>query len=374
MRHITSALNCIGSNQKGGGKIRTGVVGLGYYGSFHAEKYATLPGCELVAVADKNTEKANKSAVALNAQAFTDHRDLIGLVDAVSVVTPTGTHYSVVKDFLKAGIHVLVEKAITKTVEEARELVQLSKVNAVTLQVGHLERFNPTFGALADHLRSPNYIEALRLTRFQKRGDDVNVVLDLMIHDIDLVQALMRSPVAKVQAKGVKVYSNALDLVNAIIHFENGAVANLTASRASVEPQRVIHLFQDHCHTCLDMNQKSVVTQVQDEDGRLEINELQLENEDILRTEVASFLETVRSGSQPVVTGQDGLSALETAIRITEAVEQSLESNEPLPVQDINQVDNGYVTHDCHPETHQPFFSRTSLINHTPYSVFMEKV
>jgi predicted dehydrogenase len=346
-----------------GGTIRAGVVGLGYYGSFHAEKYATLPGCELVAVADRHIEKADKVAMEHDAKGFTDYRELIGMVDAVSVVTPAGGHFSVARDFLEAGVHVLVEKPITETVAEARELIRLAREKGCRLQVGHLERFNPAFGALPEQLRAPTYIETHRLTRFQSRGHDVSVVLDLMIHDIDLVHALVRSPVTAVQAKGVSVYSDAMDLVNAVIHFESGAVANLTASRASMEPQRTVHLFQHHAYTCLDMHHKSIVTQLQQEDGQLDVDELDLENEDILRTEVAAFLEAVRNGSEPVVTGEDGLRALDTAIRISEVMEQSSDPGEPLPIRESEGSRGRYVTQDHHPDTREPVFSRTSLVD-----------
>ncbi|MDQ2078147.1 Gfo/Idh/MocA family protein [Marinimicrobium sp. ABcell2] len=343
--------------------IRAGVVGLGYFGTFHAEKYATLPGCDLVGVVDHNLEGAEKIATEYGAHAYTDHEDLIGLVDVVSVVTPVGQHYAVAKDFLEAGVHVLVEKSITETTEQAEELIQLAKKNGVTLQVGHVERFNPAFSHLPDDLRNPTYIETHRLTQFRQRAANVSVVLDLMIHDIDLVQSLVRSPVQSVQAKGISVYSDALDLVNAVVQFENGTVANLTASRVSMEPQRTLHLFQHQAYTCLDMQKKTIVTQRQTEGGGLDVDELQLENEDTLRAEVAAFLEAVKTGGEPVVTGTDGMLALDTAIRIAEAIEKGKSSNEPLPLGDGKLKGSGYVAHDHHPETREPFFSRTSLID-----------
>jgi predicted dehydrogenase len=351
------------SDSEKGAVIRAGVVGLGYFGTFHAEKYATLPGCELVGVVDHHLDGAEKIAMEYDAQAYTDHRDLIGRVDAVSVVTPVGQHYAVAKDFLEAGVHVLVEKAITETTEQAEELIQLAKKNGLILQVGHVERFNPAFRHLPENLRQPSYIETHRLTQFRERAANASVVLDLMVHDIDLVHALVRAPIKSVQAKGISVYSDELDLVNAVLHFANGAVANLTASRVSMEPQRTIHLFQHHAYTCLDMQKKSIVTQRQTEGDGLGLDELQLDNEDTLRAEVASFLEAINSGSEPVVTGYDGLMALDTAIRIGEAIEEGLDSSEPLQVGSGDHA--GYVTHDHHPETREPFFSRTSLIERT---------
>lgn len=356
------------SGRKKGEALRAGVVGLGYFGAFHAEKYATLPGCELVAVADRDSGRAEQVATEYEARAFTDHREMLGLVDVVSIVTPVGAHYAVARDFIEAGVHVLVEKAITATTEEAEHLIQLSRDKGVVLQVGHLERFNPVFRALPDSLRAPTYIEAHRLTQFRQRAVNVSVVLDLMIHDIDLVHTLVQSPLVEVQAKGVSVYSDSLDLVNAVLHFDNGAVANLTASRVSMDPQRSIHLFQHHAYSCLDMHQKSMITQIQKADGGLESDRLQLDNEDTLRTEVADFLHTIKTGGEPTVTGSHGLRALDTAIRIAQAVESSLGQGEPLPVHQAREGDNGYVTHDRHPETREPFFSRTSLVGQDPDS------
>lgn len=349
--------------------IRAGVVGLGYYGTFHTEKYARLPGCKLVAVADRDAGKVARVAEEHDLKAFTNYRDLIGLVDAVSVVTPTGAHFGVAKDFIEAGTHVLIEKAITETVTEAQELVRLAKQHGVVFQVGHLERFNPAFLALPQHLRSPTYIETHRQTRFQKRGDDVSVVLDLMIHDIDLVHALIPGPVTKIAAKGVSVYSPTPDLVNAVLYFDNGAVANLTASRASIEPERRLHLFQERAYSCLDMQQKSLTTQEQSEDGHIHTDvfhfDSQTEKSDILQTEIASFLEAVKMESEPVVTGQDGLRALDTAIRISSAIAMNHGSSAPLPVHKSLRFDTGFITHDHHPETRKPFFSRTTLVNTT---------
>ena len=345
--------------------LRTGVVGLGYFGSFHAEKYATLPGCELVAGVDHHIEKASKVAFEHDIQAFTDHMELVGLVDAVSIATPADSHFEVARDLINAGIHVLIEKPVTTTTQQAQQLIALAKEKNVILQVGHLERFNPAFTALPQRLRSPNYIETHRLTRFQGRGHDVSVVLDLMIHDIDLVLSLSRSPLKRVEAKGVSVYSETPDLVNAVLYFANDDVANLTASRVSIEPERSLHLFQQHAYACLDMQHKTVTMQEQADDGEVKVATLELENEDCLRTEVASFVESAKARKAPVVTGEAGLLALDTAKRITQAIEQGQSASEPLLVQKARTHRNGRVTYDRHPETREPFFSRTSLLDST---------
>lgn len=344
--------------------LRTAVVGLGYYGSFHAEKYATLPGSRLVGLVDHQSERAQKKAAELGTRVFGDHRELIGQVDAVSVVTPADQHFKVTRDLLEAGVHVLVEKPITQNPAEARELNRLAELHNAVLQVGHLERFNPAFSALPAHLRAPTYMETHRLTRFQQRGDDVSVVLDLMIHDIDLVHALIPGPITHIEARGLSVYSDSLDLVNAVLYFENGSVANLTASRASTSPQRTLHLFQEQSYTCLDMQNKWLAIQELDTNGGLANRRTQLAQQDILRTELASFIEAVQQGKNPVVTGADGLRALSTAVRITEAVALNRDTG-PLPIHKIRYPgpsSNTHVTHDHHPDTQQPFFARTSLV------------
>lgn len=343
-----------------GEPLRVGVVGLGYFGVFHAQKYAALPGCKLVAVVDRHLEGAEKIALELGAQAYSDHRDLIGRVDAVSIVTPVAQHYAVAKDFLMAGVHVLVEKAVTETTEQADELIQLASDRGLVLHVGHLERFNPAFSQLPADLQAPTYIETHRLTGFREHTTNVSVVLDLMVHDLDLVHTLVRSPVKSVQAKGVSVYSDSLDLVNAVVHFESGATANLTASRVSLKPQRTIHLFQNQAHTCLDLQNKSIVIQRQKPDGSLEVKARQLDNADTLRAEVQAFLHAIQSGGPPAVSGEDGKRALDTALRIAQAVEEGRDRREPLTVSDGER--RGYVTYDHHPETRAPFFARTSFV------------
>ncbi len=350
-------------------RIRAGVVGVGYYGSFHAEKYATLPGCELVAVADHNEGHLDKTCAEHEVEGFADHRELIGKVDVASVVVPARGHHQVARDFLEAGIHVLVEKPITSTVEEGRELIALAREKDLRLQVGHLERFNPAFVALPDSLRSPSYIESHRLTKWQNRNADVSVVLDLMIHDIDLVHALVRSPVTRVEARGVSVFSDGLDMVNAMVQFSSGTVANLTASRASLEPQRTLHLFQHNAHTCLDLHGKDLFMHYRRSDGgragNIAVEEIRRDNEDILRTEVNSFLEAVRAHRDPVVTGEDGLAALETALRINEVVEHAQAPMTPLEIfnREEGLTDSVSVTHDPHPETRETVFSRSSLVD-----------
>jgi predicted dehydrogenase len=313
-------------------KIRAAVVGVGYLGRFHAQKYAQAAECELVAVVDPRAEVRDKVAAEVGATAVGDYRELLGRVDAVSVVTPTPGHFAIAREFLAAGAHVLVEKPITETLEQARELVDLAARVRRILQVGHLERFNAAILAAEPHLQAPRFIECHRLAPYKERGTDVNVVLDLMIHDIDLVQTMVGVPIAAIDAVGSPVFSEEVDIANARIRFSNGCVVNATASRVSLKSERKLRVFCADTYLSLDLNQKIVQVIKKREAGpvltaqgevRVNIDEQRVEPGDALKAEVDSFLECVRTGRPPVVSGEAGLRALETAIRITELVAQS---------------------------------------------------
>jgi len=312
-------------------KIRTAVIGVGYLGRFHAQKYAELPGSELIAVVDPSAAAREKVAAELGTRAIERHGELIGQVDAVSVVTPTPGHFAIARDFLAAGVHVLVEKPITETPAEARELIRLARAHGRVLQVGHLERFNPAILAAEPYLHAPRFIECHRLAPYRDRGTDVNVVLDLMIHDIDIVQTIVDAPIASIDAIGTAVFSEGTDIANARIRFENGCVANVTASRVSLKTERKLRVFSpaDEAYLSIDLHQR-IVTLIRKradapQDGQLPvtIEEQSLESGDALKAEIDSFLCSVRAGTPPVVSGEAGLRALETAIRITEQVDRS---------------------------------------------------
>jgi predicted dehydrogenase len=307
-------------------KIRAAVVGVGYLGRFHAQKYAQAAGCELVAVVDARPEAREAVARELSTQALADYRELIGRVEAVSVVTPTPAHFAIAREFLAAGVHVLVEKPITETPAEARELIELATAQKRVLQVGHLERFNAAILAAEPYLKEPRFIECHRLAPYKERGTDVNVVLDLMIHDIDIVQTIVNAPIASIEAIGTKVFSDEIDIANARIRFENGCVANATASRVSLKTERKLRVFEDDAYLSLDLQQK-ILTLLRKRPGQLapgelpmSIEEQSLEPGDALKAEIESFLSCIRSGQPPVVGGEAGLRALETAMRITEQV------------------------------------------------------
>lgn len=311
-------------------KIRVAVIGVGYLGRFHAQKYAQAAGCELVAVVDARAEARDGVAQELGTRGLGDYRELLGKVDAVSVVTPTPGHFGIARDFLASGAHVLVEKPITETAAEARELITLAARAGLILQVGHLERFNAAILAAEPYLKSPRFIECHRLAPYRERGTDVNVVLDLMIHDIDIVQTIVDAPITSIDAIGTPVFSGEIDIANARIRFANGCVANATASRVSLKTERKLRIFEDDAYLSLDLQQK-ILTLIRkrppgEASGALpvSIEEQSLEPGDALKAEIDSFLTCVRTGAPPVVSGEAGLRALETATRITEQVEVAL--------------------------------------------------
>jgi len=311
-------------------KIRAAVIGVGYLGRFHAQKYAQAEDCELIAVVDSRQPAREQVAAELGTRAVPDYHELLGAVDAVSVVTPTPAHFAIARDFLQAGAHVLVEKPITETAAEARELIELANARRRVLQVGHLERFNAAILAAEPYLRSPRFIECHRLAPYRERGTDVNVVLDLMIHDIDIVQTIVGSPITTIDAVGTPVFSEEIDICNARIRFANGCVANATASRVSLKTERKMRVFEDDAYLSLDLQQK-ILTVIRkrspaDAPGPLPvtIEEQSLEPGDALKAEIESFLNCVRTDKAPVVSGEAGLMALQTATRITELVHQSL--------------------------------------------------
>jgi predicted dehydrogenase len=306
--------------------LRCAVVGAGYLGRFHAQKYAALAGCTLAGIADPSPEARATLAAELGVPVHADHRELLGRVDAVSVATPTALHHPIARDFLLAGAHVLVEKPITTTAPEARELIALAAANRKVLQVGHLERFNPVIVAVAGELRKPRFIESNRLAPFKARGTDVSVVLDLMIHDIDLIEHIVQSPIASIDAIGAPVFTDEIDIANARIRFENGCVADVTASRISMKSERKLRVFQADSYLSIDLQQK-LLTQVRRPDviaqgamPAVAVEERSFEQGDALLAEIEAFVTAIRAGTRPVVSGEDGLRALETATRIAELV------------------------------------------------------
>jgi predicted dehydrogenase len=307
-------------------RLRTAVIGVGYLGRFHAQKYAELPDSELLAVVDGRPEARDAVGRELGCEAVADHRSLLGKVDAVSIVTTTPAHFQIASEFLAAGTHVLVEKPVTETVDQARQLIAVAKAAGRVLQVGHLERFNAAILAAEPWLSQPRFIECQRLAPYKQRGTDVDVVLDLMIHDIDIVQSIVGSDIESIDAIGTSVFSGEIDIANARIRFANGCVANTTASRVSLKTERKMRVFRDDAYLSIDLQQKilTVIRKRADApaEGQLPvtIEEQSFEQGDALKAEIESFLQCARSGKRPVVSGEDGLRALETAIRIAAEV------------------------------------------------------
>ena len=306
-------------------RLRAAVIGVGYLGRFHAEKYAANSGAELVAVADIDPARARAVAAALGVEAVTDHRALLGRIDCASVAVPTQLHHAVAGDLLEAGVDVLVEKPLTSTVAEGKALVELAVRRERVLQVGHLERFNPAIRALDGVLREPRFIECHRLAPFSERGTDVDVVLDLMIHDLDVILSMMPSALRSVEAVGVPVLTTSVDIANARLRFANGGIANVTASRVSLKRERKLRIFQPDAYLSVDYGERRVLICRREPgpDGQpaLSLEEREVPEADALGSEIDAFLRAVRERETPPVTGWDGLRALEVAHVIRESLE-----------------------------------------------------
>lgn len=298
-------------------KIAVGVVGVGYLGKYHAEKYAASSKARLVAVVDVDEERARAVARRLATEALTDYRHLFGRVQCVSVAVPTHLHHRVARDFIEAGIDVLVEKPIAANLDQGRDLVDIAQSKGVIFQVGHLERFNPAIRRLEGVVREPKFVECHRLAPFVERGTDVDVVFDLMIHDIDVIASLVRSPVQRVEAVGVPVLTDKPDIANARINFANGCIANVTSSRVSLKRERKIRFFQPDAYISIDYDQRRAQIFHKPPPGAgwldIRVETLEIKDGDALSDEIESFLDCVRSREVPLVSGAEGLRALEIA-------------------------------------------------------------
>ncbi|PIE69199.1 MAG: UDP-N-acetyl-D-glucosamine dehydrogenase [Deltaproteobacteria bacterium] len=306
--------------------IRTGVIGVGYLGRFHAHKYAAMEGVELVGVADPDDKRAQLVAGECTCRAFADAAGLLQHgVDAVSVVAPTSLHYDIGTYCLQAGIDVLMEKPITVTLAEADGLLNLAQAHGCILQVGHLERFNPAVLTMEPLLTHPLFIEAHRLAVFKDRGTDVDVVLDLMIHDIDLILAMVNAPLETIHTVGAPVITGLTDIANARLIFTNGCTANVTASRISMDNSRRLRIFQPGHYISLDFAKKEVMTvQMQQlENGTIpqpDIHRHRVQDQDALELEIRDFVTAVRTRNPPRVPGQAGRQALALALQIVEQI------------------------------------------------------
>jgi len=310
--------------------MKIAVIGVGHLGKNHTKHLAKIPGCTLVGVVDTNQKAADEIAQLYQTKAYTDYKKVLRHVDAVSIATPTVAHYQVARKTLSKGIHTFIEKPITTTVPEANKLISLAEKHKAVLQVGHIERFNPAFVAAKEYLQNPKFIECHRLSSFSFRSIDIDIVLDLMIHDIDLILSIVKSPIKKVDAVGVKIISGKNDLANARLVFENGCVANLTASRASDKAMRKMRIFTGTTYASIDFAEKTA--SVYESKGDLStlaanpppgfnpkefmldkfINVLNLTITpyDQLEQELTSFVDAVQNNKAPIVSGADGRDAL----------------------------------------------------------------
>ena len=306
-------------------RIRAAVVGVGYLGRFHAQKYAAHPGADLVGVVDVDRERARRVAAEVGCEALGDLSALLGRVDCATVSVPTQQHHAVARRLLEAGIDVLVEKPLSATVEEGKSLVELAAGAGRVLQVGHLERFNPVVLALEGLVTQPRFIECHRLAPFTERGTDVDVVLDLMIHDLDVILSMVPSPLRSVEAVGVPVLTSSVDIANARLRFANGCIANVTASRVSLKRERKLRIFQADAYLAVDYGERQVriCRREPSPDGQtaLVLEEREVPEADPLEAEIDAFIRAVVEREPPRVTGWDGLRALEVAHVIRESLE-----------------------------------------------------
>ncbi len=306
--------------------ISMAVVGVGYFSRIHAEKISRLPRAKLAAVADIDAKRAAEMGNLFGVDAVTDYRDLLGKIDAVSVVVPTSEHYQVASTFLEHGVDVLVEKPMTSDLESARKLTEIARSKDRVLQVGHLERFSGMVEALQRRIHRPLYIDSVRIAPFKPRGTDINVILDLMIHDLDLILCLVDAPILSVDAAGSSVFSDSEDIASARIKFANGCVANIVASRISLKTERRMRIFEPHQYVAVDFDRRTIKT-ICKGPGRLsldapniEIEEKDYQDGDPLEREIDAFSRSVASRQKPIVSGEEGAEALEAAILVIDSL------------------------------------------------------
>jgi predicted dehydrogenase len=313
-------------------QIRTAVVGAGYFGRFHANHYAKNPRANLVAVVDADEARAHAVAEEFGAEAATDYRSILGRVDAVSIAVPTPLHYEVVRDLVEAGLHALIEKPITDSVESADAITALAEQRGTVLQVGHIERYSAAYRTIADMIDNPLYLESYRIAPWKSRGIEVDVILDLMIHDIDMIIGLVGSPVSQVDAVGTPVLGERIDIANARITFESGCVANVTASRVSYKTERRLRVFAHNQYLNCDLGERKIFGY------RLRGNPMteglraistethEIPQEDSLGNEIDAFLDCIASGNKPMVDGRAGCEALRVAVMINESIKEHLDT------------------------------------------------
>ena len=322
-------------------KIKVGVVGVGHLGQHHLRIYSQLPEAELVGIYDTDFAKAKEKSEEFKTRYFEELNELLEKTAAVSLVVPTSFHFSVAEKIIKKGVNLLIEKPITQTVDQAEKLIQMAQEKDITLQVGHIERFNPAFQPIQGMSLDPKFIESHRLAPFVPRGTDVAVILDLMVHDIDLILTLVKDKVKTIEAAGISVISDSEDIANARITFDKGCVANVTTSRISARAMRKLRLFQKDTYISMDFLKKKteiyrlVESNKVEQEGKTVIGNIPLDKgktilyeippvkeEDMLTSELKSFLGAVKNKKRPVVSGDDGKEALRVALEVVKKVKE----------------------------------------------------
>ncbi len=311
-------------------RLRVGVIGVGHLGQHHARVYTEVEGCELVGVADSDAARGQEIAQRCTTTCYNDYRTLCDQVEALSIAVPTQHHYHIGLDCMQRGIHVLIEKPISQTIAEADELVEAAVTNQVILQIGHTERFNAAVVKLAEIVEKPAFIESNRLSPFPERSTDIDVVLDIMIHDIDIILSLVKSPVKRLEAVGIPVITSKIDIANTRVEFESGCIANVTASRVSLKRERKLRMFQPQKYISLDYQAQTLnVVELKYPERRHEFPnsrpvimpyQVKVEKQEPLKAELESFVHCVRTGGTPVVSGSDGRNALDAAFYILQAM------------------------------------------------------
>ena len=306
-------------------RTKVAVIGVGYLGEFHAQKYYESQSADLIGIVDTNEQRCSKISKKINVNTYHNFKDIINYVDAVSIVVPTNLHFKIAKYFIQNKKHVLIEKPFTSNLKEARALKKLSEENNVILQIGHLERFNKAYTKLSEQIKRPMFIECNRISPFKIRGTEVDVIMDLMIHDLDIIISLNNSKIKSIQSNGINVLTNSIDIAHARILFDNGCVCNLSSSRISDKVERKMRVFQKNEYYSLDY-QNSILDSYKKvkKDSMLSIEKYQekFSGNDSLKEEIESFLHCINNEKRPIVNADDGINALQYALKISKIIKK----------------------------------------------------
>lgn len=303
--------------------IKMALVGCGHMGKIHLQKLSSFDEIQIVGIVDVDTKRANDLAQQINVPAFNNYKKLLGNVDGVIIATPTETHYQIAKDFLKSGTHILLEKPITSRQDQAQELIDLAQARQLILQVGFLERFNPAFSKILPIIKKPLLIESRRSSEFTGRSTDIDVVLDLMIHDIDLILSIVREDVCDIRAQGVSFITDKLDMASARIEFSNGCIADLNASRISSKKERTLTVFEGNQIFFIDLLNRRVVYSAKEQNKDIDTEEYTVDPIDAVKYEISLFIQSILTGTAPIVRGEDGLRALTLADQVKQRIAEN---------------------------------------------------